>query len=256
MPPVVRRAVLLLLVLAAAPTASAQPPQGVVTDVRGGPALYAANCATCHGALGQGVPPPGIQGAGGVVGMGPSLRGVGARTADFYIRTGYMPLGHPDEQPYRTRVLFDERQIRQLVRYLASFGSGPPIPQPHAERGSVAAGMRLFIDHCAGCHQVVARGGIRHRRARAAADEGVRGRDRRGRAQRAVRDAEVHAEDDQRQATRLDRSLRRVREEPGASRRLEHRLPRPGAGGNGHVAHRRRGARRRVRALGNRRSRE
>ena len=160
MPSVVKRAVLLLLVLAVAPTASAQPPQGVVTDVRGGPALYAANCATCHGALGEGVPPPGIQGAGGVVGMGPPLRNVGAGTANFYIRTGYMPLGHPDEQPYRTRVLFDERQIRQLVRYVASFGSGPPIPQPHPERGSVAEGMRLFIDHCAGCHQVVARGGV------------------------------------------------------------------------------------------------
>jgi quinol---cytochrome-c reductase cytochrome c subunit len=156
----VRRAVLLLLVLVVVPTASAQPPQGVITDVRGGPALYAANCATCHGALGEGVPPPGIQGAGGVVGMGPSLRSVGAGTADFYIRTGYMPLGHPDEQPYRRRVLFNDRQIRQLVRYVASFGSGPPIPQPHPERGSVAKGMRLFIDHCAGCHQVAARGGV------------------------------------------------------------------------------------------------
>lgn len=92
--------------------------------------------------------------------MGPSLRNVGAGTADFYIRTGYMPLGHPDDQPYRKRVLFGERQIRQLVRYVASFGSGPPIPQPHPESASVARGMRLFIDHCAGCHQVVARGGV------------------------------------------------------------------------------------------------
>ncbi|MFL6068433.1 MAG: c-type cytochrome [Gaiellaceae bacterium] len=160
MPAVVRRAALLLLGLAAAPAASAQPPHGVVTDVRGGPALYAANCATCHGGRGQGVPPPGIQGAGGIVGLGPSLRNVGAGTADFYIRTGYMPLGHPDDQPYRKRVLFGERQIRQLVRYVASFGSGPPIPQPHPESASVARGMRLFIDHCAGCHQVVARGGV------------------------------------------------------------------------------------------------
>jgi len=156
----VRRAALLLVVLAAAPAASAQPPHGVVTDVQGGPALYAANCATCHGGLGQGVPPPGIQGAGGVVGMGPPLRNVGAGTADFYIRTGYMPLGQPDDQPYRRRVLFDERQIRQLVRFVASFGSGPPIPKPHPEQASVATGMRLFIEHCAGCHQVVARGGI------------------------------------------------------------------------------------------------
>jgi ubiquinol-cytochrome c reductase cytochrome c subunit len=155
-----RRPALLLLVLAAVPTASAQPPHGVVTDVRDGAGLYAANCAACHGGRGQGVPPPGIQGSGGIVGMGPSLRNVGAGTADFYLRTGYMPLASPDEQPYRKRVLFNERQIRQLVRYVASFGSGPPIPQPQPERGSVAKGMRLFIDHCAGCHQVVARGGV------------------------------------------------------------------------------------------------
>ncbi len=155
-----RRAVLLLLVLVVVPTASAQPPQGVITDVRGGPALYAANCATCHGALGEGVPPPGIQGAGGVVGMGPSLRSVGAGTADFYIRTGYMPLGNADEQPSRKRVLFDERQIRRLVRYVASFGSGPPVPRPHPERGDLSEGLSLFTEHCAGCHQVVARGGV------------------------------------------------------------------------------------------------
>jgi quinol---cytochrome-c reductase cytochrome c subunit len=157
----VRRAALLLLALAAAPAASAQPPQGVVTtNVRNGAGLYAANCASCHGARGQGVPPPGIAGSGGIVGMGPPLRNVGAGTADFYLRTGYMPLSRPDEQPYRRRVLFDERQIRRLVRYVASFGSGPAIPQPHPERGDIAQGMRLFTEHCAGCHQVVARGGI------------------------------------------------------------------------------------------------
>jgi ubiquinol-cytochrome c reductase cytochrome c subunit len=157
----VRRAALLLLAVAAAPAASAQPPQGVVTtNVRNGAGLYAANCASCHGARGQGVPPPGIAGAGGIVGMGPPLRNVGAGTADFYLRTGYMPLSRPDEQPYRRRVLFDERQIRRLVRYVASFGSGPAIPQPQPERGDIAQGMRLFTEHCAGCHQVVARGGI------------------------------------------------------------------------------------------------
>jgi ubiquinol-cytochrome c reductase cytochrome c subunit len=151
---------LLLIALAAAPAASAQPPHGVVTNVSDGAGLYAANCASCHGARGEGVPPPGIQGSGGIVGMGPSLRNVGAGTADFYLRTGYMPLGRPDEQPTRRRVLFDERQIRQLVRYVASFGAGPPIPRPQPELGDIAEGMSLFTEHCAGCHQVVARGGV------------------------------------------------------------------------------------------------
>jgi len=155
-----RVALLLLFAFLAVPAASAQPPHGVVTNVADGPGLYAANCASCHGARGEGIPPPGIRGSGGIVGMGPSLRNVGAGTADFYIRTGYMPLSHPDEQPSRRRVLFGERQIRTLVRYVASFGSGPPIPRPHPERGDVSEGLSLFTEHCAGCHQVVARGGV------------------------------------------------------------------------------------------------
>ncbi|HEX6663287.1 MAG TPA: cytochrome c, partial [Gaiellaceae bacterium] len=35
----------------------------------------------------------------------------------------------------------------------------PKVPAPKLERGSVAAGLTLFTEHCAGCHQVAARGG-------------------------------------------------------------------------------------------------
>ena len=154
-----RRAVYLLAFLVVVPAARAQPPSGIVTAPSGA-GLYAANCASCHGSRGEGIQPPGLPGAGGIIGMGPSLRNVGAGTADFYLRTGYMPLDRPDQQPWRRRVLFDARQLRALVRYVASFGHGPPIPQPHPERGSVSKGMQLFTEHCAGCHQIVARGGI------------------------------------------------------------------------------------------------
>lgn len=135
-----RRAAVILAVLALAPPAFAQPH---------GAALYAANCVMCHGAKGAGVDA-----------MGPPLENVGAGTVDFYLRTGYMPLSSPHEQPYRKRVLFDEGQLEALVRYVASFGSGPPIPQPHPEQGNVAEGFHLFTERCAGCHQVVARGGV------------------------------------------------------------------------------------------------
>ena len=33
------------------------------------------------------------------------------------------------------------------------------MPTPRPERGSLSVGQRLFTDHCAGCHQVVAEGG-------------------------------------------------------------------------------------------------
>lgn len=152
----------------AAPAAAAPPEYGIVRPesearmplLELGRALYGGNCATCHGSLGEGVAASAPQrGAGNQPGLGPPLRGVGAQAADFYLRTGYMPLASPYEQPRRSRVLFTDREIRALVAYVASLGGGPPIPAPHPDRGSLTEGQRLFTAHCAGCHQVVAEGG-------------------------------------------------------------------------------------------------
>jgi ubiquinol-cytochrome c reductase cytochrome c subunit len=122
--------------------------------------LYAGNCAECHGTDGAGVSPSSsANGAGDIHAAGPPLRGVGARAADFYLRTGYMPLARADVQPRRSRVLFTPREVDALVAYVASLGRGPRVPQPHAEGGNVADGLTLFTGHCAGCHQVAARGG-------------------------------------------------------------------------------------------------
>jgi ubiquinol-cytochrome c reductase cytochrome c subunit len=110
--------------------------------------LYGANCIECHGPNGE-----------GIAQRGPSLRGVGARAADFYLRTGYMPLGNPQDQPRRSRVEFSRRELAQLVAYVASFGGGPRIPRPDPASGNLAEGQELFTEHCAGCHQVVIQGG-------------------------------------------------------------------------------------------------
>lgn len=131
-----------------------------------GKALFGQFCVACHGANGAGVAHGRTIGGGEQrlqkqqQGVGPSLRGVGARAADFYLRTGYMPLHRIGDQPRRTRVLFTDAQIRSLVAYVASLGNGPPIPTPHPERGNLARGLREFTDNCAGCHQVVAQGGV------------------------------------------------------------------------------------------------
>jgi ubiquinol-cytochrome c reductase cytochrome c subunit len=133
------------LVLSAASAAAAPPPQGPAAR---GNHLYGQYCIACHGANGRGIPH-----------LAPSLQGAGALAADFYLRTGYMPLRKTGMQPRRSRVLFDEEEIRALVAYVASLGNGPPIPRPQPERGNLSEGMKLFTEHCAGCHQVVAEGG-------------------------------------------------------------------------------------------------
>ena len=145
-------ALALLLVLAAPARAD---------DVTRGRRLYVQGCISCHGPQLAGVR-AGTQprGAGGVRGAGPPLAGVGAQAAHLYLSTGYMPLQDPNDQPLRkTPLRYSEDDIRALVAYIGSFG-GPPIPQPHPERGSLSQGLRLFTENCAGCHQMGVQGGI------------------------------------------------------------------------------------------------
>jgi ubiquinol-cytochrome c reductase cytochrome c subunit len=153
-----RLAALAVFALMLASSAAAQPGLGI--KAKSGKELYAAYCLSCHGVDGTGVTstshPRGVL---ELRGLGPPLTDVGALGADFYLTTGYMPLGNPHEQPRRTDSPFDKRQIDALVAYVASFGHGPPVPKPHPERGDVSRGLSLFTEHCAGCHQIVAEGG-------------------------------------------------------------------------------------------------
>jgi ubiquinol-cytochrome c reductase cytochrome c subunit len=113
-----------------------------------GRSLFVESCSSCHGLD-----------ARGVEGRGPSLHGVGARAADFYLSTGRMPLDQPEDQPLRHEPAFPRRKIDALVAYVGSLG-GPPIPHADPKRGSISEGFQAFSDHCAGCHQIVAQGGI------------------------------------------------------------------------------------------------
>jgi ubiquinol-cytochrome c reductase cytochrome c subunit len=157
-----------LALLALAIVAHAQPPSGVVhppgepnrSQLELGSELFAANCVSCHGIDGRGVSLSNpVRGAGDTVGAGPGVRGVGAQGADFYLRTGRMPLDHPGEQPERSRPSFSDAEIRALTAYVASLGKGPPIPSPQPDFRHISRGMELYTDHCAGCHQIVGEGG-------------------------------------------------------------------------------------------------
>jgi len=121
-------------------------PQSPRPDARAlvarGRVLYAQGCASCHGADLRGRPE-----------LAPPLRGAGAAAADFYLSTGRMPLAE------RTQPAYPRADIDALVAFVGSFG-GPGIPRVDPARGRLATGMAKFTEHCAGCHQIVGRGGI------------------------------------------------------------------------------------------------
>lgn len=158
------RTIILLAALAAPPAAPAAPDAQVARGLH----LYGRYCVSCHGPNGAGRTSSSAQGTGAGPardqqvqrGLGPSLRGVGALAADFYLRTGAMPLKRDGLQPRRSRLLLGPREIDALVAYVASLGAGPAVPAPRPERGDLSVGQELFTRNCAGCHQVVARGGF------------------------------------------------------------------------------------------------
>ena len=101
--------------------------------------LYLQNCASCHGPEGQGSE------------AGPPLVTAGAAGADFYLRTGRMPLGAPGQPPQRGEPHFDEDEIAALVEYVSGLGTGPAIPQV-TEGGELHRGFELYTANCAACH--------------------------------------------------------------------------------------------------------
>lgn len=80
--------------------------------------------------------------------------------ADFYLRTGFMPLANIHAQPSRQRVLFTPKEIAAMTAFISGLGKGPGIPEPKVSQGNLAQGLELFTENCAGCHQSVARGGF------------------------------------------------------------------------------------------------
>jgi ubiquinol-cytochrome c reductase cytochrome c subunit len=117
-------------------------------DPQRGRELYLTGCQSCHGVD-----------AHGISGTAPSLHGVGAASADFYLSTGWMPLDDPKSEPDRTEPAYDRKSLDDLIAYVGSLG-GPSIPQVDVARASLSEGQRLFTENCAACHQVVGRGGV------------------------------------------------------------------------------------------------
>jgi ubiquinol-cytochrome c reductase cytochrome c subunit len=134
------RLALIALALALPAAAAAEP---------SGRQLFVEGCSSCHGFDARGVP-----------GKGPDLHGAGASSADFYLRTGRMPLDVPTgEQPLRGEPEYAGRDIRAIVAYIGSLG-GPAVPKVHPEQGNLSEGQHAFTTYCAGCHQIMGEGGV------------------------------------------------------------------------------------------------
>jgi ubiquinol-cytochrome c reductase cytochrome c subunit len=136
-----------ILAFGGAPGPAAADPR-LAAVVTGDPAaMYLENCASCHGPQGEGTA------------AGPSLRNVGAASVDFYLRTGRMPLGAPEQQAVRKEPAFGDDEIRALVDYVAAFGEGPAIPIVRGG-GDVGRGYELYTANCAACHAATGAGNV------------------------------------------------------------------------------------------------
>jgi ubiquinol-cytochrome c reductase cytochrome c subunit len=154
--PAAAAAALGALVLWLAPSfAPAQQPTGPAGDsgpvsqlVSRGRSLFVEGCSSCHGLDARGIPD-----------RGPSLRGVGAAAADFYLSTGRMPLSYPGEEPLRSKPRYSDGQIAALVAYVGSFG-GPAVPDIQPDTSELSKGQELFTSNCGGCHAISGAGGV------------------------------------------------------------------------------------------------
>ena len=107
-----------VLALALAGAAGAQAPRlaAARASSRRAASSTAATAYACHGPNGNGrharrrSAPARCACRRSSRGSGPSLRGVGALAADFYLRTGYMPLPRSAIQPRRSRVAPQRRR--------------------------------------------------------------------------------------------------------------------------------------------------
>jgi ubiquinol-cytochrome c reductase cytochrome c subunit len=130
-------------------SASAETSTRAQSQIDDGGKLFAANCATCHGAALQGTT------------EGPTLIGVGAASVDFQVGTGRMPLAATGPQAEKKPVQFTEEQVAALAAFVASKAAGPGIPSESqlTAAGDTAKGAELFRINCAMCHNVAGAGG-------------------------------------------------------------------------------------------------
>ncbi len=113
-----------------------------------GQALFAQDCASCHGSDAQGTQ------------YAPNLVGLGPATIDFWITTGRMPAKNPRavQAPEKPPQLTD-RQALEVAAYVNSLDPATPfIPHVNTQSASLSEGADLFSINCAACHTITGAG--------------------------------------------------------------------------------------------------
>lgn len=136
-----RLAALLAGLPLAAPAMPATARAGGVPDDPA--ALYALDCASCHGAAGQGSQ------------WGPPLAGVPEVRIHFMLDTGRMPASIPFVETPHAKPAFTPAQIDALANYVAvSIAKTHDRALPAVGPGDVRRGRSLFAANCQACHGV------------------------------------------------------------------------------------------------------
>jgi ubiquinol-cytochrome c reductase cytochrome c subunit len=129
-------------------TATASDAPISATQIADGKALFAANCASCHGLAGEGSK------------AGPSVIGVGALSVEFQVGSGRMPMSGSGPQAAKKPVQFTQPEIDAIGAWVATLAPGPAVPDAATLTGGDASnGAELFRINCAMCHNVAGAGG-------------------------------------------------------------------------------------------------
>ncbi len=135
------------------------------TTVSIGQDLFAANCAACHGFIGEGGPNPGLPGSYvPPIGTADFLATHDDTTLDTIISLGMPDFGMP---PFAISSggLLDDRDVASLVAYIRSWEDNPPVtaalaPSPDTGQGLSIGPDELYAAACAQCHGANGEGGL------------------------------------------------------------------------------------------------
>jgi ubiquinol-cytochrome c reductase cytochrome c subunit len=147
----------LALALVAAGTAGAADEPLTAGERQQAEAIYANQCATCHGSDGGGGTIPGTSDEAPPLAGNPDVT---VAYLDLTLRVGRMP--PPENDPYDNRarnVAYDDAQRAALVTYLADrFDLQGDIPEPPP--GDPRRGREIYAANCAQCHGSTGAGGV------------------------------------------------------------------------------------------------